>query len=392
MKLASTKTCTACMACVDICHQGALSHLLDRDGFYQIAADDNKCIECGLCGKVCPVLKPLFAERNRVELSMPYAVWCSDDVLRKQSASGGAFAAIAKAFLEKGAVVYGAAIDGFEIHHQRIDRLEDLPKILGSKYQHSRMDGVYQQVGKDLRDGKTVLFSGLSCQVAGVLSYIPQRLQTNLYTIDTICGGLSTMLPMRRLEESGEYSGIHSFRNKDTGWKSRGYKYALKMYKKDGGITDLGKDNMVIQCFCHKETKRMSCYDCRFNGFRRESDATIGDFWGDNRFKEQHKNGLSVLIVHSDRLKNIIDQSLLHTEPITWAELVEANPNVYWSHHPYLMKSLTRKRIFKKLREGDDTSAKTLLYNSFLKRVEAFIFQRRNESERKQYLNHIIKE
>ena len=136
----------------------------------------------------------------------------------------------------------------------------------------------------------------------------------------------------------------------------------------------------------------MSCYDCRFNGFRRESDATIGDFWGDNRFKEQHKNGLSVLIVHSDRLKNIIDQSLLHTEPITWAELVEANPNVYWSHHPYLMKSLTRKRIFKKLREGDDTSAKTLLYNSFLKRVEAFIFQRRNESERKQYLNHIIKE
>lgn len=392
MKLASPKTCTACMACVDICHHGALSLFVDRDGFYQIEVDNNKCIECGLCEKVCPVLKPLFAERDRVELSMPYAVWCSDDILRKQSASGGAFAAIAKAFLAKGAVVYGAAINGFEIHHIRIDKSDDLPKILGSKYQQSKMDGVYQQVFKDLRDGKTVLFSGLSCQVAGVLSYIPQKLKANLYTIDTICGGLSTMLPMMKLEESGEYSGIHSFRNKDTGWKSRGYKYALRMYNKDGCINDLGKDNMVIQCFCHKETKRMSCYDCRFNGFHRESDATIGDFWGDIRFTEQHKNGLSVLILHSGRIKNIIDQSLLHTESITWSELVSSNPNVYWSHHPYLIKSLTRKRVFNKLREGDDISAKSILGKSLLKRVEAFVFQRRNESHRKQYLNRIIKE
>lgn len=380
------------MACVDSCHHGALSLFLDRDGFYQIVADKDKCVECGLCGKLCPVLNPLSVERDRIELSMPYAVWCTDGYLRKQSASGGAFAAIAKAFLEKGAVVYGAAIDGFEIHHQRIDRIEDLAQILSSKYQHSKMDGVYRQVSKDLKNGRTVLFSGLSCQVAGVLKYIPQRLQTNLFTIDTICGGLSTMLPMRKLEETGEYSGIHSFRNKDDGWKSKGFKYALRMYQKNGSIRDLGKENMVIQCFCHKETKRLSCYNCQFNGFHRENDATIGDFWGDTRFTEQHNNGLSVLIVHSDRIKNIIDQSLLHTEPITWSELVSSNPNVYWSHHPYLIKSLTRKRVLKKLKDGNEVSAKRILDNSLLKRIEAFVFQRRNESKRKQYLNRIMKE
>ena len=392
MKLATSITCTACMACVDSCRHGALSFFVDRDGFYQIDTDKDQCVECGLCEKACPVLNPLPIERDRVEQSMPYAVWCTDEVLRHQSASGGAFAAIAKAFLEEGGVVYGAAINGFEIHHRRIDRIEEVSQILGSKYQHSKMDGVYRQVSKDLGDGRTVLFSGLSCQVAGVLKFIPPRLQTNLFTIDTICGGLSTMLPMTKLKETGNYTGIHSFRNKDNGWKSKGFKYALKMYKKDGSINDLGKDNMVIQCFCHKETKRLSCFDCQFNGFHRGCDATIGDFWGDTRFAEQHNNGLSVLIIHSSRIQTIIHQSLLHTEPITWKELVGSNPNVYWSHHPYLIKSLTRKRVFKKLRDGKEISAKRILDDSLLKRVETFVFLRRNELERKSYLSRIMKE
>ena len=391
MKLVPPAICTGCMACTDSCHHGALSITLDHDGFYQIASDKDKCVDCGLCSKVCPIMNPLPTDREQIELSKPFAVWCTDEPLRKASASGGAFAAIAKAFMEKGAIVYGAAIDGFEIHHLRIEKLEDLPQILGSKYQHSRMDGIYRQVAKDLREGRTVLFSGLSCQVAGMLNSVPKKLQDNLFTIDTICGGLSTMLPMRKLQESGEYMGIHSFRNKDNGWKSKGFKYALKMYKKDGSIEDLGMDNMMLQSFCHKETKRSSCYDCQFNGFHRASDATIGDFWGDQRFQEQHHNGLSVLTTHSERLLDYLKEAPLHTEPVAWADNVKSNPCFYWSHYPYMRKTYKRKQFFRHLRAGDEQGALQVLgHNNLISRIETRLYQRGNEKEREAYLQQML--
>lgn len=391
MKLSPISLCTACMACVDSCHHEVLSITLDRDGFYQLTNDKDKCVECGLCSKVCPVLNPLPLDKDQIELSQPYAAWSSDDQLRKKSASGGAFAAIAEAFLKKRAIVYGAAIDGFEIHHRRIEKLAELPLILGSKYQHSRMDGIYRQVYKDLREGNTVLFSGLSCQVAGVLNYIPEKLRANLFTIDTICGGLSTSLPMKRLEESGEYKGIHSFRNKDKGWKSKGYKYSLKMYKKDGCIEDLGSDNMMIQCFCHKETKRSSCLDCQFNGFHRATDVTIGDFWGDSQFEDQHYNGLSVIVIHSQRMNSIINNSQLQVESVNWEDIIRQNPNLYWSHYPMIRKTQTRKIVFKYIRSGDDKRAMVnLKEENLLKRIEAHFIRSHSERERIDYLKRVF--
>ena len=391
MKLAPSSTCTACMACVDSCRHKALSVIIDRDGFYAVKADERKCVGCGLCAKVCPVLDSPIIVKDRFDLSQPYAAWCSNEQLRKKSASGGAFAAIAEAFLKKGAIVYGAAIDGFEIHHRRIEKLAELPLILGSKYQHSRTDGIYRLVYKDLREGKTVLFSGLSCQVAGVLNYIPEKLRANLFTIDTICGGLSTLLPMKRLEESGEYKGIHSFRNKDNGWKSKGYKYSLKMYKKDGRIEDLGSDNIMIQCFCHKETKRSSCLDCQFNGFHRATDVTIGDFWGDSQFEAQHYNGLSVIVIHSQRMNSIINNSQLHVESVNWEDIIRQNPNLYWSHYPMIRKTLTRKNVFKYIRSGDEKRAMVNLKGeNLLKRIEAHFIRSHSERERIDYLKRVF--
>jgi hypothetical protein len=253
------------------------------------------------------------------------------------------------------------------------------------------MAGVYSQIIKDLREGRAVLYSGLSCQVAGVLSIVPKRFQENLFTIDTICGGLSTMLPMQQLQKTGEYLGIHSFRNKDTGWKSKGYKYALKLYKKDESICDLGTDNMMIQCFCHKETKRSSCLECHFNGFHRPSDATIGDFWGDTRFVEQHKKGLSVLITHSNRLGVFLKEAPLHLEAITWSELVSSNPSYYWSHYSYIRNTLTRRIVFRYIRLGN--SKKALMWmnsNGLLRKMEYWISHHDSDFDRQRYLNKIL--
>ena len=92
MKLASKSDCTACGACVDICNKNALSISVDSNGFFQVDVHKDRCVECGLCSRVCPVINELVVTKR----SLPYAAWCKDYRLRSKAASGGAFAAIAK--------------------------------------------------------------------------------------------------------------------------------------------------------------------------------------------------------------------------------------------------------------------------------------------------------
>lgn len=64
--------------------------------------------------------------------------------------------------LKKGGVVYGAALPlengKLEPKHLRIDTVERLPELQGSKYVQSAIGDTYAQAQKDLLDGKRVLF------------------------------------------------------------------------------------------------------------------------------------------------------------------------------------------------------------------------------------------
>lgn len=332
-QLASYKECTACMVCIDTCNHNAINYIIDEYGYYRITVDNNKCIQCKACEKKCPVLNKLAISNNE---SKPYAGWCSDKELRSISASGGIFAAIAKTILSENGVVYGAAIDCFEVRHIRIENFSDLHKIQGTKYQHSIIQGIYRQVRNDLKNNKLVLFTGLSCQINALYAYLRNVDKKHLYTIDTICGGISTIKPMMELRKSGKYIGIHSFRNKDTGWKSNGYKYCLKLYDKNSNIISDDKENLVISTFCSPLFKRDSCLDCKFTGFNRIADCTIGDFWGTEKFKEEHYNGLSSFIIHNERILDIISRADIEYHKISWDEITKRNKNIFWTSYPLL--------------------------------------------------------
>ena len=224
--LAKYADCTGCMGCIDSCGHGVLTAEIDTDGYYRIkAADPDRCTSCSACVRSCPVVQKTF--RTKKETKGCYAAWSTDGATRRNGASGGIFGALAKRIIEQGGVVYGAALDGFDVRHIRCTTVDELPRLQGSKYQHSSMAGVFKQVREDLRQGKKVLFGGLSCQTAGLQQFLRFKYQDQLYLVDTICGGLSTMLPMLALKESGRYRGIYSFRDKAEGWKPTGFKLSL---------------------------------------------------------------------------------------------------------------------------------------------------------------------
>lgn len=363
MNIARKQDCTGCMACVDSCSRSALVPQVDLYGYYEILFDSTKCISCGLCTKTCPVVTKVS---NITKKSTPYAVWNNNKELRSKSASGGAFSALAIRVLQEGGVVYGACIEGFDVKHKRVDSIEDLSSILGSKYQHSLTEGIFKLVRKDLKDGLSVLFCGMACQVAGLKNFLRNTNIDKLYTIDTICGGLSTMLPMLQLKNTGKYSSIISFRDKENGWQSKGFRYALKMQKIDRTVENLGLDNLVLNSFSSKLLKRSSCLDCQFTGYNRVSDCTIGDFWGDEKFKDQHKEGLSVIIVHNERIFKLLNKSEIEFKRISFEDFIQNNHNYYWTHYPEIRHFFSRKKALDALREGNTKLASKLLQpNSF---------------------------
>lgn len=359
MRIAPPDKCTACMACVDVCNWHVLDATMDEDGYYRIVATHlEACTECGMCTKVCPVLDPI---KDIKEEQHPYAAWNTNQRQRERSASGGAFAALAATILKQQGVVYGAAIEGFNVVHHRVSSLKDLPTLQGTKYQASNLTDIYKEVRKDVRSGKPVLFSGLGCQVAGLMKFIGRTPHDNLFTLDVICGGISTMLPMLRLKATGKYTGIDSFRNKERGWKSEGFRYDLRLVRKDGSTEDLGSDNLVLATFSSKALKRDSCMDCQFTTPHRCSDATIGDFWGDHAFPQEHPNGLSVLVLHNQRLDAIIKQSELQTKAIKASDFIRRNHNYDWGKSLQFLFAPIKRQALKAIRQNQLTKAASLL-------------------------------
>ena len=99
--------CCGCRACYNICPTKAIAMSPDEKGFLYPVIDKDKCIDCGLCVKVCD-----FRKFKPTEL-LPncYAVKHSDESEIASSRSGAFFIALAQYVLNKNGVVFGCVVD-----------------------------------------------------------------------------------------------------------------------------------------------------------------------------------------------------------------------------------------------------------------------------------------
>ena len=320
--LVNRKKCTGCMACMDICPKTAITYEISDDGFQYPIIDKTKCIKCSLCNKVCPVLY----EPNRNMMHKTYAAWANDSTLRSRSSSGGIFAAIAVRFLnEPSTCVYGAYSDGIDVTHLCISQHSEIPLLQGSKYAQGNLSGIYKDVKLKLETGQRVLFSGTPCQVAALHAFL-RKGYDNLTTIDVVCGGFPSKLPLHKfIEKYPETKRIHSYRDKRSGWRSTNYSYNLTVENKDGSLAEYGVENLIILSFGASITHRKCCYDCKFVGLSRCSDLTIGDFWGDANFKDQHHDGLSVVMVHTSKGDSLLRESDISCRMVPIKDAIKHN-------------------------------------------------------------------
>ena len=142
LKLTSKQNCCGCTSCASICPKGCIAMMPDSEGFCYPQIDETKCINCGLCEKVCPLLhKP-----EQHEVLNVYGAKNSDDSVRFTSSSGGMFTLFAEWVLNNGGTVLGAELDeNLQVRHTAVTDEAGLAKLRGSKYVQSKMTGVFKQ-------------------------------------------------------------------------------------------------------------------------------------------------------------------------------------------------------------------------------------------------------
>ena len=299
MDLFQAKTqCCGCSACMDACPQKAIVSREDEEGFCYPMILRESCVECGRCEKVCP----WKGKENKEELRKFLGAQAKNDELRQTSTSGGAFPVLAEHILRLGGVVYGAGLDGsMRLTHQRAGSHEELALLIQTKYIQSDMAGVYQMIRRDLQNGRNVLFAGTPCQTEAVRKYFGTA-YPGLVLLDLICYGVPS--PgiwkdyVRYLEEKhrGKLKAFH-FRDK----RNRNNGHTVS-YQVDGRefVRAYGRDPFIAM-FNSNCILRPSCHACKFSTPQRNSDITIGDFWGIEKKAPDMDDGMgtSLMILHT---------------------------------------------------------------------------------------------
>ena len=309
--LANVHECTGCSACVDSCSKRALTTYMASDGHIYISCNENKCVLCHKCEKVCPVINGIEYSSNIKTVSHPYSAYCTSDYIYKKSTSGGVFAALASQFVNDGGYVCGAIIENNCVKHIVSNKLDDIKKMQGSKYLQSSLNDVYRKIDELLKQGFKVLFCGMGCQGAAMYSFFRKHQNRDLlYIIDMICGGVPTSyLANSFLDNESNYKQIVGFRRKGD--------YVLSCLNRNEEIVYLEHKTLPICGFWTGVTNRYSCGDCQFCGIERLSDITIGDLWGPLSKGCIHK---SVAIVHSVKGEDLLNSTrLLSVSQIDWS-------------------------------------------------------------------------
>ena len=74
--LADLKHCTGCVACVDSCGKQALSMYVASDGHIYVSCNEDKCVLCHQCERVCPAVNGMKYSSFHCLVKLPLADFC----------------------------------------------------------------------------------------------------------------------------------------------------------------------------------------------------------------------------------------------------------------------------------------------------------------------------
>lgn len=300
--------CTGCGGCSKICPLSAISINRNENGFFSPSIND-KCIDCGLCVKVC--YKSFEEEKGwNIEDSKGYLAYSLNNEIRYRASSGGIGEELCKFALENEYEVCGVIYD-YEKNmakHIITDELEDIEKIVGSKYIPSYTEEAF----KSLDVKKKYIVIGTPCQIYSIRKFMIHKKITDWILVDFFCHGPASLNLWDKYLEyvkptfEGEKITNISFRDKRNGWHNYGYSIKSENFE----YFKNHSEDIYSECFLKKVDLRECCFDCKLRFNKIYSDIRLGDFWGPKCSGD--KKGTSIILSNTilgedilNKLKNI---------------------------------------------------------------------------------------
>lgn len=315
--------CTGCGLCANICPQKAIKIVQNDKGFYHYEIDSEKCNNCGACIKLCPA-NNTYSQQD-YNITKIYGAK-NHFPIQDNSSSAGVFGKLASKILNDKGIVYGLSYNQTN-EYSRIDKLEDLEKIKGSKYYQANISTIYPLIEKDLKENKEVLICGTPCQIAGLKQKFKNY--SNIYLIGIICHGTPSKKILQEycIEEFGEIPTKINFRKKNPYWQN----YNLEFIGKNYNNSMRAFDNIWFKNFISNTYLNNCCYNCNFAGKDFGADIILGDFWGieniDKKFYDKY--GTSIVICSSEKGSNLIqsiDNQIITKEYHNINQIIPYNP------------------------------------------------------------------
>ena len=349
--------CCGCTACASICPARCITMETDEEGFTYPTTDQDKCLHCHLCEQVCPVLNEIKSLQKEIEV---YAAASDSQDLLSNCSSGGTFSLLAEQIIYRQGIVYGAAYshDYTEARHIRVNSIEDLSLLRGSKYLQSNMGNIFHECKKDLTKGTPVLFSGTPCQIKGLNLFL-RKSYPNLLTVAIACHNVpspkiwkSFLHELCRRKHIDGISRLSMTQTTCTEFLGQLVK-TLCIYDTRGELAFLDSmyETVYGRCFQNQLLARPSCFECPAKDGRSGSDITLGDYWGIEEIYPDlsAQKGVSVIFINSSKgqkILNIICSQLACFRKGTHVSAVKYNSGLRSSEVNFQIKE-KRNQLYK---------------------------------------------
>lgn len=308
--------CTSCQMCGAVCPKDAISIKLDEQGFYRPVIDDEYCIDCGLCTKVCYKFdEDVRMTSDKDLLQMPlYAAYAKDDEIITNTTSGGIADLLAHQLLAEGYKCIGVIYNDEKVRaeHVVVDSEEKIVAFRGSKYIQSYSFEGLKELVRYCGEQKYAVF-GIPCQIYAVHRFLERKkLRNKTVLIDLYCHGCPSMHVWTKYQNKikqdinkSKFDQVN-FRSKVKGW-GRFYMFEIIVEGIRVFMSSPKRDEFYT-LFFSDHVLNSACHDCKLRSTLAYTDIRLGDFWGN--LYATNKRGVSAVSLVTELGRNLFTKIL----------------------------------------------------------------------------------
>lgn len=295
--------CTACGGCAGICPVHAIIMEQNAAGFVIPQIDEDKCLNCSKCLKICPSNGERLGKDFIGKTINGYLGYATDTELRMKSQSGGIVTALLRYFIEND-IIDAAIVTRFNCSSRRSESflattVDEINSAKGSHYtQTSPVELILQNQDKRL----AAVLLGCQTSCLNLISEKYKNIKLPIITIGLICGGNLSGLMVDELLKQGKLQKneqLKSFRFRD---KEHGGWPGNIMIQTDR-LIQLPKEKRMELKQYYQNYRCLLCAE----KMNQNCDLVVGDPWGIPIVDEEQ--GYSAVITRTERGEKALQEA-----------------------------------------------------------------------------------